>query len=119
MGDKKYISFEPWSGGFSNIRQSYETIAALSIITGRTIILPPKMYCLFFTEFRKKNTFIDIFDALDKEAFLNEFDCVDYYDVPEYTQFENQFGYFDETYKVAKLIEFKHERNPSKDPIDK
>jgi carbamoyltransferase len=119
MEDKKYISFEPWSGGFSNIRQSYETIAALSIITGRTIILPPKMYCLFFTEFRKKNTFIDIFDALDKEAFLNEFDCVDYYDISEYTQFENEFGYFDETYKVAKLIEFKHERNSSKDPIDK
>ena len=119
MEDKKYISFEPWSGGFSNIRQSYETAAAISVITGRTLILPPKMYCLFFTEHRKKDTFIDIFDALDKDAFTNEFNCIDYYDVPEYTQFENEFGYFDETYKVAKLIEFKHEKNPSKDPIDK
>ena len=119
MEDKKYISFEPWVGGFSNIRQSYETIAALSVITGRTIILPPKIYCLFFNEYRKKNTYIDIFDILDKDAFTTQFDCIDYYDVPEYTQFENEFGYFDEVYRIAKLIEFKHEIHKTKDPLDK
>lgn len=117
--NRKYVSFEAWPGGFSNIRQSYETIGAISVITGRTIILPPKIYCLFFSEYRNKNTFIDMFDAIDEEAFKAQFDCVDYYDVPEYVHLENQYGYFDSVSDIATCIEFNNGNGKIKDPLDK
>ena len=117
--NKKYVSFDPWIGGFSNIRQSYETIAAIAEITGRTIILPPKMYCLFFSELRDKSTFIDMFDALDKDRFTSNFDCIDYYDIEEYSKLENGFGYFDGVHNIAKCIEFPIDGYPAKDPIDR
>ena len=115
--NKKYVSFDAWPGGFSNIRQSYETIAAIAEITGRTIILPPKIFCLFFSELSDKNTFIDMFDALDKELFTTNFDCVDYYDIDEYSKLENEYGYFDGIERVAKCIEF--DTVNSKDPVDR
>ena len=117
--NKKYVSFDPWLGGFSNIRQSYETIAAIAEITGRTIILPPKIYCLFFSELSNKSTFIDMFDALDKERFTTNFNCVDYHTIPEYSKLENDYGYFDGIHRIAKCIDFPIDGYNQKDPLDK
>ena len=63
MRDNKYISFDPWWGGFSNIRMTYELVGALSVITDRTIILPHRIYCLFLSEWQDKKTWFDMFDA--------------------------------------------------------
>jgi len=38
----KFISFEPWNGGFNNIRMSIEFAAALAMATNRTLVLPDK-----------------------------------------------------------------------------
>ncbi len=44
----RYITFEPDSGGWNNIRMAMETVLAMAAATGRTIVLPPKkgMYLL-------------------------------------------------------------------------
>ena len=68
MSDK-YVSFEPWWGGFSNIRMSFELACAISEITGRTLILPPKYHILFFTGNEKRN-FQDWWSIVDKQSFL-------------------------------------------------
>ena len=106
MSNKKYISFDPWWGGFSNIRMTYEIVGAISVITGRTIILPHKIYCLFLSEWQDKSTWFDMFDALDIHKFKEHFDCVDYYDVPEYESLENNKHYFENVQSVAKVIMF-------------
>jgi len=98
----KYVSFEAWPGGFSNIRLSYELIGAISVITGRTIILPPKVDCLFLSkDSSNKEGFFDMFEILDKEKFTSEFNCIDYEDVPEYQEFGNDINYF---YGIEKKI---------------
>ena len=74
--EEKYVSFDSWLGGVSNVRMSYELIASISIITTRTIILPPKVYCCFFSNVNQKSTFFDIWNILDKAAFIKEFKCV-------------------------------------------
>eukprot|EP00241_Pyramimonas_parkeae_P003604 CAMPEP_0114263832 /NCGR_PEP_ID=MMETSP0058-20121206/22790_1 /TAXON_ID=36894 /ORGANISM="Pyramimonas parkeae, CCMP726" /LENGTH=648 /DNA_ID=CAMNT_0001380279 /DNA_START=111 /DNA_END=2057 /DNA_ORIENTATION=- len=40
--DEQFISFEPWNGGFNNIRQSLEIAAALAFAINRTLVFPPQ-----------------------------------------------------------------------------
>ena len=55
-------------------------VGAMSYVSGRKIILPPSGYCLFLSEHHDKKTFWDIWEILDKKAFTDNFDCVDYQD---------------------------------------
>tara|TARA_B110000902_G_scaffold50491_1_gene57964 strand:- start:2337 stop:4901 length:2565 start_codon:yes stop_codon:yes gene_type:complete len=106
MTETKYISFDPWWGGFSNIRMTYELIGALSVITGRKIILPHRIYCLFLSEWQNKESWFDMFDALDKSKFKEHFDCVEYFDIPDYENLENDKQYFENISSIAKSITF-------------
>ena len=117
----KYISFSPWWGGWNNQRMSYETAAAISILTGRKLILPYKEYCLFFSQHENKSTFLNAWNILDKNAFTKEFDCIDFFDVPEYENLGNNTHYFYGIDKIAKCYLFQdypyqdwgHNRDPS------
>lgn len=109
--EEKYVSFDGWWGGYSNIRMTYEMVAAISVITNRTIILPPKLYCLFLSQHSDKSTFFDMWKTLDIEAFKKEFKCVHYEDVPEYAALENDIHYFSGVDKIAKLILFDEKYN--------
>lgn len=61
-----------------------------------------------------------MFDALDKKSFTSEFDCVDYYEIPEYKSLEDERGYFNGVESIAKLIEFPFDDNhTTKDPLDR
>ena len=104
--EEKYVSFDSWLGGVSNVRMSYELIASISIITNRTIILPPKVYCCFFSNVNQKSTFFDIWNILDKAAFIKEFKCVEYNDIPEYAILENDCHYFENVNNIALPILF-------------
>ena len=106
MEETKYISFDPWWGGFSNIRMTYELVGAISEITGRTIILPPKIYCLFLSEWQDKETWFDMFDALDIHKFKHSFKTENYFDIEEYQKFNTGQQYFENVGEVAKLITF-------------
>jgi len=119
--EEKFISFDPWRGGFSNIRMSYEMAAAISIITKRKLIIPHKIYCLFFSELNKKS-FFDVWNVLDKDLFIKNFNCVDYEHVEEYKSLENNIQYFHGVAKIAKLILFidQHEEwNVFQKPINR
>lgn len=94
MSDK-YISFDGWWGGLNNIRMTYEMAAAISIATKRTLIIPPKIYCLFLSQHENKNTFFDFWDLFDKKLFYDNFDCIDYYDIKDYHKYESDKQYFD------------------------
>jgi carbamoyltransferase len=107
MKDNKYISFDGWWGGFSNIRMTYELAAAISVITNRTLILPPKIYCLFLAEHHQKDTFFNWWDAFDLDAFKSQFNCVSYEDIPEYVSLENNIQYYENIDKIANIILFK------------
>tara|TARA_B100000575_G_C23101288_1_gene635376 strand:- start:209 stop:1294 length:1086 start_codon:yes stop_codon:yes gene_type:complete len=117
----KYISFSPWWGGWNNQRMSYETAAAISILTGRKLILPYKEYCLFFSQHENKSTFLNAWNILDKNAFTKEFDCIDFFDVPEYQNLGNNTHYFYGIDKIAKCYLFQdypyqdwgHNKDPS------
>lgn len=94
MTKNKYISFDWWWGGWNNIRMTYELVGSLSYVSGRTIILPPKGYCLFFAEHNDKSTFIDMWDVLDKEKFTSQYNCIEYKDSP-LTKYESNNQYFE------------------------
>lgn len=110
--EEKFISFEPVHNGYSNIRMSYEMAAAIAFITNRTLILPPNIYCLFFTRVYKKNKFIDMWETLDKNAIKREFKCVDFLDIPEYKALETENRYFGRMDTVAKVVTFGDVYNP-------
>jgi len=102
----KYISFDPWPSGLSNTRMSYELAAAISVISGRTLILPPKIFLDYISTFGKKKTFFNIWTIYDLELFKSQFNCVHYEDIPEYRELENTKQYFYNVEKIAKNILF-------------
>jgi hypothetical protein len=102
----KYISFDPWWGGWNNQRMSYETAAAVSILTGRKLVVPYKHYCLFFAWHENKSSFLDPWRILDRELFFKEFNCIDFFDVPEYNTLGNKVHYFHGIDKIAKCYLF-------------
>lgn len=104
--NENFISFDPWRGGFNNIRICYEMAAAISFITKRKLVLPPKVYCGFLSDHSNKNSFFDVWKLWDKEKFKTEFDCLDYNDIVEYKNLENSKQYFDNVESFAKCILF-------------
>jgi len=64
--DEKYVSFEPWQGGFNNERMSLEQAAALAILLDRTLVLPPKRTIYL----RGATDFTDYFDLADMRRGL-------------------------------------------------
>ena len=83
---------------------TYEMVVAIAICTNRTIILPPKIYCLFLSEHQLKDSFFDFWELFDKELFVKHFDCVDYKDIPAYQKYESDIQYFENICKDIKCL---------------
>lgn len=64
---EKYITFEPWPGGFNNIRMSLEMAAALAVAMDRTLVLPPKYHMYL----RGTSDFQDYFDYNDMQKGIS------------------------------------------------
>ena len=85
----RYLSFSPYFSGLSNIIMSYEILLSIAYITKRKVILPPDVWMLFHSKCYnqkdwKKEDYVDIWEILDKDVITREFDCIDFYDVPEF-----------------------------------
>ena len=80
----KYISFSPYFSGLANIIMSYEIFLSIAAITGRKVILPPDCWMLFICESQNKKDWKDIWQIFDKNVLLEEFDCIEHRDVPEF-----------------------------------
>lgn len=75
--ENKYISFTPCFCGLCNVIMSYEVALAISHITKRKLILPPKTWISHIEKF------VDIWEIFDKDVVKSEFNCVEFEDVPE------------------------------------
>lgn len=75
--EDKYISFSPSFCGLSNVIMSYEVAFAISYITDRKIILPPKTWISHVEKY------VDIWEIFDRDVVNSEFKCVELGDVPE------------------------------------
>jgi len=73
----QYITFEPDSGGWNNIRMSMEIIFVFAAATGRTLVLPPDqpLYLLKADSAKKQRGFGDFF-ALDHPAFKDKLEII-------------------------------------------
>mmetsp|Transcript_50983 Transcript_50983/g.58943 ORF Transcript_50983/g.58943 Transcript_50983/m.58943 type:complete len:593 (-) Transcript_50983:75-1853(-) len=75
----RYLSFEPDSGGWNNIRMEFEIMVVLAAATGRTLVLPPDNP-LYLLNKEQKNKhrglqtffsgFDDIVDTISTEDFI-------------------------------------------------
>lgn len=84
----KYISFSPYFSGLSNVIMSYELAFSIAYITNRKIILPHKTWLLFISQSQNLEDFSDIWQIFDKDIVKEEFDCIEFENVPE---FEDKF----------------------------
>ena len=67
--ETKYLTFEPDGGGWNNIRMAMETVFALALAMGRTLVIPPEksMYLLGKQDNKQKKhfSFIDFYPIDD------------------------------------------------------
>ena len=65
---------------------SYEMFLAIAAITKRKVILPPDCWMLFLSASQEKEDWIDFWEIFDKDVLLEEFDCIEHDDVPEFQE---------------------------------
>lgn len=63
---------------------TYECAFAVAYITKRKLILPPNVWSLFISKSQHPKDYIDIWEVFDKDYVMSEFDCIDFYEVPEF-----------------------------------
>lgn len=103
MSDDKYISFEPWWAGYSNVRMSFEMAIAISEITGRKLIVPPSIYFNGINDWKVTSSYVDIFSIWDKDVFFKTFNAVEYNNVQEYVNLNSKIGHFNGVDKIADI----------------
>ena len=116
----KYISFSSYYSGFSNIIMTYECAFAVAHITKRKLILPPNVWSLFLSKSHDPKDYIDFWKIFDKDYVMSEFECIDFYEVPEFkgkyimmdghgnpnNKYPSYTNHIDKSVPGVKLIEF-------------
>ncbi|KAL3788358.1 hypothetical protein HJC23_009164 [Cyclotella cryptica] len=71
---KRYLTFEPDTGGWNNLRMSFENILLYAAISGRTVVLPPDQNIYLMEpkkgEKRQGRNYFDIFNLTEHTELL-------------------------------------------------
>ncbi|KAL7535423.1 hypothetical protein ACHAXR_009712 [Thalassiosira sp. AJA248-18] len=72
---RRYLTFEPDTGGWNNIRMSLEVIVTLAALSGRTLVLPPEQ-AVYLLEARKGDNrkgrnYHDFFNLTENQELLH------------------------------------------------
>ena len=72
---RRYLTFEPDTGGWNNLRISFENVLTLAALSGRTLVLPPEqaMYLLDAKKGDERHghrQYTDYFNMTDNSEFL-------------------------------------------------
>jgi hypothetical protein len=124
--EEKYIIFEPYRCGLSNVLMSFELAFSLAHITNRTLILPSKFWWEQIDYGKRKENWTDIWDILDLNSVKQEIKIIDLY---EYEPIKNNIEqatshdwYFTEyvTHYISDYYHFtnRHEENRCWDMIN-
>lgn len=88
MPDKKYIIFNPWRAGFTNVFMSFEYALALSAITDRSVIIPPNVWCVLINDkSTPKDQWMDLWQIYDKQHCKQYFDLIDLLEFEDFRPF--------------------------------
>ena len=92
--EAKYITFESDRGGWNNIRMSMETILAVALLTGRTLVIPPPegMYLLNQDNENKENNKLSFEDFFDLKAMADEVEGFNFISMEEFLTKEGLTG---------------------------
>ena len=72
-GGKGYLFFQPWPGGFNNIRMSYEQAVGIAYLTNRTLVLPPTYDMYLLSGNNNLESFFNTYDLGIKSLKFEEF----------------------------------------------
>lgn len=88
-----YMVFEPDEGGWNNIRMAMETVLALAVAMGRTLVLPPvqQMYLLMNRDSKQRHQF-SFADFFPLEELANEHPGLDIITMEEFLEREAMTG---------------------------
>lgn len=85
QAEHKYLVFNPWPGGFNNIRMSLEIAACLAFLQNRVLVLPPKYKMYLLDNVNCLSDFFDINDlgikTISFEDFAKKFSISNYNDI--------------------------------------
>ena len=92
--EAKYITFESDRGGWNNIRMSMETILAVALLTGRTLVIPPPegMYIPYQDNENKENNKLSFEDFFDLKAMADEVEGFNFISMEEFLTKEGLTG---------------------------
>ncbi|NDB30602.1 hypothetical protein EB155_13150, partial [archaeon] len=80
MNEEKYIIFEPYRCGLSNVLMSFELAFSLAHITSRTLIMPPKIWWEQLDYGKQKENWTNIWDILDLDRVKEEIKIIDLFE---------------------------------------
>eukprot|EP00192_Tetraselmis_astigmatica_P003837 CAMPEP_0117682656 /NCGR_PEP_ID=MMETSP0804-20121206/19823_1 /TAXON_ID=1074897 /ORGANISM="Tetraselmis astigmatica, Strain CCMP880" /LENGTH=539 /DNA_ID=CAMNT_0005492877 /DNA_START=46 /DNA_END=1662 /DNA_ORIENTATION=- len=78
----KFLSFEPWNGGFNNIRMSLELAMSLAIATNRTLVLPDNYNMYKLPGVNAWSDFFDIDDMARGVPIMHQRDFLAKFNLP-------------------------------------
>lgn len=72
-GSEGHVVFEPWVGGFNNIRMSLELAVCIAYLTNRILVLPPKYNMYLLRDTFGLEDFFDVSDLGIKTMSFSQF----------------------------------------------
>lgn len=93
-GVTKYITFEQDDAGWNNIRMSIETLIVMAIVTGRTLVLPPKLSFWMPHSGNRDRSILTLVDFFPLDSIVEEHTGLEIITMKEFLEREALAGHF-------------------------